>query len=131
MGNRGRLHEGRGTPDVVRTYQSKTWVTCLLSFKDRWRPQWQPNQYTHLFFLDEAVAFAVGHRPCAECRLADYKVYRAIWTETYGGGAPPAAEMNDQLHRERHRSRAGPRPLGCLARRRGLRGDPRRSRRRS
>jgi hypothetical protein len=101
VGNRGRLHEGRGTRDVVRTYQSKTWVTCLLSFKDRWRPQWQPNQYTHLFFLDEAVAFAVGHRPCAECRRADHKVYRAMWTETYGGGAPSAAEMNDQLHRER------------------------------
>jgi hypothetical protein len=27
-----------------------------------------PGKYTELFFLDEATAFATGHRPCQECR---------------------------------------------------------------
>jgi hypothetical protein len=28
----------------------------------------QPGKFTELFFLDEATAFAAGHRPCALCR---------------------------------------------------------------
>ena len=28
----------------------------------------QPGRFTELFFLDEATAFAAGHRPCALCR---------------------------------------------------------------
>ena len=35
-------------------------------------PLLQPGRYTELFFLDEATAFAAGHRPCAECRRDDY-----------------------------------------------------------
>jgi hypothetical protein len=26
MGNRGRLHEGRGARDIVRNHQTKTWI---------------------------------------------------------------------------------------------------------
>ena len=40
-----------------------------------------------LFFLDEATAFAAGHRPCAECRNADYKRFRALWERCFGGPA--------------------------------------------
>ena len=69
MGNRGRLHRGH---EIVRNHQSKAWITCLLEFKGRHAPQWAPNHYTQLFFLDEALALAAGHRPCAECRRADY-----------------------------------------------------------
>jgi len=101
MGNRGRLHEGRGTRDIVRNHQSKTWITCKLEFKGRHAPQWAPNHYTQLFFLDEAVAFAAGHRPCAECRRADYNVYRQAWIQTHGGTTVYAREMDDRLHRER------------------------------
>ncbi|MGY4646321.1 hypothetical protein ACVWWN_000117 [Mycobacterium sp. URHB0021] len=36
VGNRGRLHEGRGTRDVVRTYQSKTWWSIDLRFERNW-----------------------------------------------------------------------------------------------
>jgi len=76
MGNRGRLHDGRGARDIVRSHQSKVWITCVLEFKRRRAPQWASNHYTQLFFLDEAVAFAAGHRPCAECRRSDYNTYR-------------------------------------------------------
>ena len=101
MGNRGRLHEGQGVRDIVRNHQSKAWITCVLEFRGRRVRQWAPNHYTPLFFLDEAVAFAAGHRPCAECRRTDYNAYRAAWHETHGGAAPYARDMDNQLHRER------------------------------
>lgn len=101
MGNRGRLHEGQGARDIVRNHQSKAWITCLLEFKDRHAPQWTPNHYTQLFFLDEAVAFAAGHRPCAECRRDDYNAYRQAWAQTHGGATPYAKEMDNELHCER------------------------------
>jgi hypothetical protein len=101
MGNRGRLHEGRGSRDVVRNHQSKAWITCVLEFKGRRAPQWAPNHYTQLFFLDEAVAFAAGHRPCAECRRSAYNAYRRAWRETHGGTTPYAKDMDSRLHRER------------------------------
>jgi hypothetical protein len=101
MGNRGRLHQGRGTREVVRKHQHKTWITCALCFRGRRVAQWEPNRYTPLFFLDEAVALAAGHRPCAECRNSAYKKYRVLWAETHSGAMPYANDMDSQLHRER------------------------------
>jgi hypothetical protein len=101
MGNRGRLHDGRGARDVVRNHQNKTWITCALSFKGRRLAQWEPNRYTLLFFLDEAVALAAGHRPCAECRRSAYDDFRTRWAQTHGGTMPYAADMDTVLHRER------------------------------
>lgn len=101
MGNRGRLHRGRGTRDVVRNHQHKAWITCTLSFRGRRVPQWEPNRYTPLYFLDEAVAFAAGHRPCAECRRKAYNTYRILWSETHSGAMPYAKDMDAQLHQER------------------------------
>jgi hypothetical protein len=101
MGNRGRLHDGQGARDIVRNHQHKTWITCALSFRDRRVAQWQPDRYTPLFFLDEAVAMASGHRPCGECRHSAYIQYRMLWAETHSGTMPYAKEMDAQLHRER------------------------------
>ena len=101
MGNRGRLHEGHGARDIVRNSRGKAWITCVLEFKSRHSDQWAPNHYTQLFFLDEAVAFAAGHRPCAECRHGDYHAYRKRWHETHSGAMPYAKEMDNSLHRER------------------------------
>jgi hypothetical protein len=101
MGNRGRLHEGQDARDIVRNHQSKAWITCVLEFKNRRAPQWAPNHYTPLFFFDEAVAFAAGHRPCAECRRSDYNAYRQAWRETHAGTNSYAQDMDSLLHRER------------------------------
>jgi hypothetical protein len=101
LGNRGRLHEGSGTRDIVRNHQSKAWITCLLEFKGRHAPQWTPNHYTQLFFLDEAVALAAGHRPCAECRRGDYNAYRQAWSVINVGTTPYAKDIDNQLHRDR------------------------------
>jgi hypothetical protein len=101
MGNRGRLHEGSGTRDVVRNHQHRTWITCALSFRDRRVTQWDARRYTPLFFLDEAVALAAGHRPCGECRHSAYIRYRTLWAETHAGAMPYAKEMDAQLHYQR------------------------------
>jgi len=74
MGNRGVLHNAN--KELKRQFKAKAWITCLLEFKGRQRELMSPNAYTELFFLDEATAFAAGHRPCAECRRARYNEFR-------------------------------------------------------
>lgn len=113
-GNRGRLHEGTGSRDIVRDHRGKTWLICTLSFRGRHSPQWQPGHYTHLFFLDEAVGFAAGHRPCAECRHSAFAAYRDAWTAAHGGQRPYAREMDSRLHAERPRDRHGHRALTTM-----------------
>jgi hypothetical protein len=97
-GNRGILHSGH---EIVRFHQHNSWVTCALEFKDWWHEQWTAHHMTWLFFHDEAVALAAGHRPCALCRRADYQRYRSAWAQASGGRLPSAQEMNRQLHSER------------------------------
>jgi hypothetical protein len=97
-GNRGILHSGR---QIVRDHASDLWITCALRFAGRWSPQWRPHHFTWLYFHDEAVSFAAGHRPCGECRRADYRAYRAAWVAGLGGPPPSAKDMNRTLHAER------------------------------
>jgi len=97
-GNRGILHRGR---EIVRFHAGDLWITCALEFRGRWHEQWQPHHFTFLFFHDEAVSFAAGHRPCAECRRASYDAYRAAWADGLGVGLPSAKQMNRRLHGER------------------------------
>ena len=97
-GNRGILHDGH---EIVRAHASDLWITCALEFRGRWREQWRPHRYTHLFFHDEAVSFAAGHRPCAECRRDSYRAYQEAWADGNGVAVPGAKEMNAALHRER------------------------------
>jgi hypothetical protein len=105
MGNRGRLHDS--SRRLVRRHVGsyRAWVTCVLAFKDRRRIPMTPGRYTELFFLDEATALAAGHRPCAECRHADYRRFKAAWLE---GNAklgcdrePPIASIDRVMHRDR------------------------------
>ncbi|TCK24417.1 hypothetical protein [Pseudonocardia endophytica] len=99
-GNRGVLHDADGR--IVRRGQVRRWLVCELSFRGRRRPLLRPGRYTELFFLDEAVALAAGHRPCAECRYAAYREFRRIWTAELGLVSPPRAEgIDDVLHVER------------------------------
>jgi hypothetical protein len=93
-GNRGCLHRGE---EIVRFHAGDLWIVCALRFKDRHSELWRPGRFTWLFFADEAVAFAAGHRPCGECRHAAYVAYRDAWD----GPAPGAREMNRVLHAQR------------------------------
>ena len=58
-GNRGCIHAGK---DIARFHPENLWIICALQFRGRWNQQWQPHHYTFLYFHDEAVAFAAGHR---------------------------------------------------------------------
>jgi hypothetical protein len=93
MGNRGRLHDPEG--QIRRSWRLKAWLVCLLEFKGRKRTVMSPDRYTELFFLDEATAFAAGHRPCWECR----RKAAVAFLKSSGYSRLPA--LDDQLHTER------------------------------
>jgi hypothetical protein len=97
--NRGCLHDDAGR--VRRHHDGKRWIACRLRFRGWNRgPLMQPGRFTELFFLDEATAFAAGHRPCALCRRADYNRLAEIWRDLHPG--PSGADAIDaQLHDER------------------------------
>ncbi len=105
-GNRGCLHDADGR--VRRRYSGKLWIACRLEFKGWHRhPLLQPGRFTELFFLDEATAFAAGHRPCALCRRDDYNRFRKLI------GIERAHAIDARLHAERidgraHRVRPAP-----------------------
>lgn len=103
MGNRGCLHDGGHK--ILRQYAVKRWIICQLEFKGRHRPVMAPNQYTELFFLDEATALTAGHRPCAECNRPKYNLFRELWVQAnptlVKSVRPSADEMDQMLHKER------------------------------
>jgi hypothetical protein len=103
-GNRGCLHDGEGR--LRRRWTTKAWIACVLDWKGVRRQIMAPGRWTELFFLDEAVALAAGHRPCAFCRRADFRRFQAAWR-----GSPTAPEMDAALHAER----LAERPVGRLA----------------
>jgi hypothetical protein len=116
-GNRGNLHD-RGIT-INRFHNGSLWIVCALQYRDRRLTQWAPGRYTLLFFHDEAVAFAAGHRPCALCRRPDYERYRDAWVAGIRGDRPAAAAIDRQLHAERlfagtHRRRRHRRPWVSL-----------------
>src|SRR3954468_9302331 len=93
-GNRGCFHDDRG--EIRRRFATRRWIACRLEFKG-WRRKalLQPGRFTELFFLDEATAFAAGHRPCALCRREDYNRFLELV------GARGADEIDERLHGER------------------------------
>src|SRR5207245_4367359 len=98
-GNRGCLHDDKGR--IRRRYNGRRWIACRLQFKGWHRhPLMQPGRFTELFFLDEAAAFAAGHRPCALCRRKDFDRFAEIWRAVHPG-AVSADVIDVQLHAER------------------------------
>jgi hypothetical protein len=93
-GNRGCIHDAEGR--IRRRWTTKAWICCRLEWKGVRRALMTPGRWTELFFLDEAVALAAGHRPCAYCRRADFNRFREAW-----GGGPKAPEMDAALHAAR------------------------------
>lgn len=97
FGNRGRLHDDERR--IRRTHDGRRWIACRLEFRGRYHGAMPANRYTGLFFLDDATALAAGHRPCAECRNADYRSFLGL---TRASGAD---ELDRRLHDERGRTR--------------------------
>jgi hypothetical protein len=99
-GNRGCMHDAEGRSR--RPYGVKRWIACRLEFRG-WRrePLLQPGRFTELFFLDEATAFAAGHRPCRLCRYEDYQAFVASWASFHRGVPTTADAIDEVLHEER------------------------------
>jgi hypothetical protein len=111
MGNRGVIH--RAPHEIARPWQLRRWITCRLEYKGWVAPKWAPGRWTALFFWDEAVALAAGHRPCALCRRADYNAWLDAWQSAFGGARPRADAMDHVLHADRllaRTQRRHPRP---------------------
>jgi hypothetical protein len=101
-GNRGCLHDEHGR--IRRRYDVKRWIACRLEFRGWHRePLMQPGRFTELFFLDEATAFAAGHRPCALCRREDYVRFTEIWSRLH-----PDRRGADAIDAQLHTERVGP-----------------------
>lgn len=103
MGNRGILHNARR--EIVAQWRSKAWITCRLDWPGVHRAVFSPHTWSELFFLDEATAFAAGHRPCAYCRRARYNTFKQAWCAAnprlLATPHPRATAIDARLHLER------------------------------
>jgi len=105
-GNRGIIHNDRR--EVVAQWRSKAWITCLLDFQGRRRKVFSPGIWSELFFLDEATAFAAGHRPCAYCRRPRYREFRDAWGRANPGAVDSPRPLATQIDARLHAERVGP-----------------------
>jgi len=103
MGNRGGALHNQNR-EIIRQYASRRWIACVLEFKGRRRSVMSPGRYTELFFLDEAVALAAGHRPCAECRRERFNAFKDAWNRSADARAD---EIDLELHHARIDRRKG------------------------
>lgn len=100
-GNRGIIHDPATRTLLRKRWSSPAWLTCVCEFRGRRREVMAQRSWTELFFLDEATAFAAGHRPCFYCRRDDANRFRAAWEK---GNRVYGVRMHDidtVLHHER------------------------------
>jgi hypothetical protein len=100
-GNRGIIHDPATKTLLKKRWASETWIVCVREFRGARRQPMGGRSWTELFFLDEATAFAAGHRPCFLCRRADANRFRSAWETGNGGKGLKAKEIDRKLHRER------------------------------
>jgi hypothetical protein len=116
-GNRGIIHDPATQTLLNRRWASRAWLTCVCEFRGRRRAVMGRRSWTELFFLDEATAFAAGHRPCFFCRRDDANRFRAAWQAGNRVSKPHADDIDRVLHRERlegKRKRLHPLPVPPL-----------------
>ena len=101
-----RDHPRPGDQNAAREALDHQGVACLSPRLQGEAPGRRCRSWTELFFLDEAVALAAGHRPCFLCRRRDAEAFRAAWENARGGKAPLAPEMDVRTAPRA----AGPRP---------------------
>ncbi len=111
-GNRGIIHDPATKTLLSKRWSSPAWLVCLCEFRGWRRKVMGGRSWTELFFLDEATAFAAGHRPCFFCRRDDAIRFRATWEQGNGVSDIRARDIDTVLHRERlNRSRKRLHPL--------------------
>ena len=98
-GNRGILPLENGRLGTAR-WKHQHWIICTLAHpRGRYHGPMPARGWTPLFFLDDPVGLAAGHRPCAYCRPAAYAAFKAAWAEAHGPMGH--AEIDRRLHRAR------------------------------
>jgi hypothetical protein len=100
-GNRGIIHDPATKTLLKKRWSNPAWITCVCEFRGWRRKVMGGRSWTELFFLDEATAFAAGHRPCFFCRRDDANRFRAAWEEGNRVKNIRAREMDAVLHGER------------------------------
>jgi hypothetical protein len=105
-GNRGIIHDPATKSLLRKRWASKAWLICSCDYKGRRRDVMAGRSWTELFFLDEAVALAAGHRPCFLCRREAAESFRAAWIAAGEIGKLPASAMDAVLHHERMAGRS-------------------------
>lgn len=100
-GNRGIIHDPSTQTLLNRRWTTKTWLICSYAYKGRRREVMSGRTWTELFFLDEAVALAAGHRPCFLCRRQAALSFRECWATAHGVHKPSATTLDATLHQER------------------------------
>ena len=98
-GNRGIIHDPATKTLLKKRWSSPAWITCVCEFRGWRRKVMGGRSWTELFFLDEATAFAAGHRPCFFCRREDANRFRAAWEKGNGVKSILAREMDAVFRR--------------------------------
>src|SRR5262249_23633771 len=99
-GHRGIIHDPATRTLLKKRWSTSAWLTCVCEFRGRRREVMGGRSWTELFFLDEATAFAAGHRPCFFCRREDAKRFRSAWEAGNGVKSLRARDIDAVLHRE-------------------------------
>ena len=100
-GNRGIIHDPATKTLLKKRWSSPAWIICVCEFRGWRRKVMGGRSWTELFFLDEATAFAAGHRPCFFCRRDDANRFRAAWEEGNRVTDILARQIDAVLHTER------------------------------
>ncbi len=100
-GNRGIIHDPVTRTLLKRRWTNRAWLICACEYQGLRRVVMGDRSWTELFFFDEAIALASGHRPCFLCRRPAARAFRAAWVRAKGGDAPSASQIDAVLHAER------------------------------
>lgn len=100
-GNRGIIHDSATKTLLKRRWASRAWLICACDYKGVRRTVMGGRSWTELFFFDEAVALAAGHRPCFLCRRPAAQAFCGAWARAKGIATPRAAQIDAVLHAER------------------------------
>jgi hypothetical protein len=100
LGNRGVLHN-KNREIIAEWKANKPWITCILEVDGYKREVFSPNQYSELFFLDEATAFSAGHRPCGQCQREKFNKFKSAWGDANNVSISGISVIDEHLHIER------------------------------
>ena len=102
-GNRGIIHDPATRTLLKRRWTNKAWIICACDFRGVRRQVMSQRSWTELFFFDEAIALAAGHRPCFFCRRVTATAFAAAWAAARRIAHVSAAQIDTVLHAERLR----------------------------